>query len=120
MGKTIGGQSGSGPKKVIEGTAGSRPTISGQAGSAPNRTNNTNNSSGDCFVATAAFGTPLAKEINILREYRDSVLRYSSSGRKFISFYYSKGPYLAGAIRKYPVLKKPVRFFIKGLITLMK
>lgn len=119
MGKTIGGRTGSGPQKTIGGQTGNGPakTIGGQQGT---RSQQSNNTSGDCFVATAAYGTPLAGEIQILRDYRDTVLRYSSIGKKFITFYYTYGPYLASFIHKYPLCKKPIRGVIQVLIRMVK
>ncbi|OLO26334.1 hypothetical protein BTR23_23510 [Alkalihalophilus pseudofirmus] len=119
MGKIIGGKTGSGPRKTISGQTGSGhpKTIGGQQGTNYQRTNKT---SGDCFVATAAYGTPLAEEINILRNYRDTVLRYSKTGKKFIAFYYTYGPYLASFINKNPLFKKPIRGLIQVVIRQLK
>ena len=44
--------------------------------------------SSNCFIATAAYSTPLAKEINILRYWRDKYLVKNLMGRIFIKIYY--------------------------------
>lgn len=109
MGKTIGGQAGSSPNKTIQGQQGNST-----------RENTSGADTGACFVATAAFETPLAKEIDVLRHFRDQTLRYSLVGRKFISVYYSYGPYIARFINKYPSFKKPIRILIKAMIAFGK
>lgn len=117
MSKVIGGSTGSGRGKVIPGGTGSGDSNS-SSNSSQQRTSSSNNS--DCFVATAAFGTPLQYEIQLLRDYRDNKLRYTGSGRKFISTYYKVGPTVANFIRKYPVFQAPVRGMVKMIIRFMK
>ncbi|MCL0030285.1 carboxypeptidase regulatory-like domain-containing protein, partial [Thermodesulfovibrionales bacterium] len=48
-----------------------------------------------CVIATAAFGTPLAEEIDILREFRDEYLLTNELGQKFVAFYNRHSPALA-------------------------
>lgn len=43
----------------------------------------------DCFIATAVYGDQNAPQVETLRQYRDNVLKESTLGRRFISFYYS-------------------------------
>lgn len=121
MAKGIGGSTGSGGSKGIGGSVGSGYSkgISGDTGGSNNSSGN-QNSGGDCFVATAAFGTPWEPEIQILRNWRDSHLRYSSLGRAFIGFYYNKGPVAARFIRRHPAFKKPVRSVIRLIIRAFK
>ena len=116
MGKTIGGKAGSSPNKTIQGQQGNGP----KRNTSVNSSQSNQTSSSDCFVATAAFETPLANEIYVLRNFRDQTLRYSSFGRSFISVYYSYGPYIARFIDKHPIFKKPIRILIKASIKLGK
>jgi hypothetical protein len=51
-----------------------------------------------CFIATAAFGTPLEKHVSILREFRDRYLLKTSTGKAFVKFYYDISPPIAGKI----------------------
>ena len=53
---------------------------------------------GGCFIATAAFGTPLEKHVQILRDFRDRCLLTSSVGQAFVKFYYEVSPPIAGKI----------------------
>ncbi len=62
-----------------------------------------------CFIATAAYGTPTAEEINILRQFRDDFLRDSALGNGFINFYYQTSPPLADFIAEHEVLRTVVR-----------
>ncbi len=62
-----------------------------------------------CFIATAAFGSPLHPYVKILREFRDKYLLTNSAGSNFVSIYYYYSPYIAGTIEKYAILKTIVR-----------
>jgi uncharacterized repeat protein (TIGR01451 family)/fimbrial isopeptide formation D2 family protein/uncharacterized repeat protein (TIGR02543 family) len=66
-------------------------------------------SGGGCFIATAAYGTPMAKEIQILREFRDKYLLTNPVGRAFVDFYYKTSPPIAKFITEHPILKPIVR-----------
>jgi len=62
-----------------------------------------------CFIATAAYGTPTAKEIDELRRFRDEYLRDSHLGNEFIKFYYEKSPPIAEFISEHEVLRTVIR-----------
>jgi hypothetical protein len=62
-----------------------------------------------CFIATAAYGTDTAREIDVLREFRDEILLHNSLGARFVSFYYRTSPPLADFIYKHDVLRAVVR-----------
>jgi hypothetical protein len=63
----------------------------------------------ECFIATAAFGTPLAHQVDILREFRDRFLMTNDPGRRFVAWYYEKGPFAAAYLQEHPGLKPAVR-----------
>lgn len=62
-----------------------------------------------CFIATAAYGTDTAMEIEILREFRDAVLLLNSLGARFVSLYYRSSPPVADFISRHEVLRTAVR-----------
>ena len=62
-----------------------------------------------CFIATAAYSTPMAEEIQILREFRDEYLLTNPLGRALVDFYYKVSPSIAEFITKHPILKTIVR-----------
>lgn len=62
-----------------------------------------------CFVATAAYGTPMADEIKILREFRDEYLLTSSAGQALADIYYRLSPPIADFITDHANLKPIVR-----------
>jgi hypothetical protein len=62
-----------------------------------------------CFIATAAYGTPMAEEIQILRELRDKHLLTNSLGKGLVEFYYKVSPPMAEFISEHPTLKPIVR-----------
>lgn len=53
-----------------------------------------------CFVATAAYGSPLDARIGALRRLRDRYLRTSGPGRWLLEGYEAIGPALAAVIRE--------------------
>jgi len=65
--------------------------------------------SGGCFIATAAYGTPMAEEIQVLREFRDQYLLTNPLGQAFVDFYYRVSPPMAEFITEHPGLKPIVR-----------
>ncbi len=64
---------------------------------------------GPCFIATAAYGTPMAEEIQILREFRDEYLLTNAVGQALVDVYYRVSPPIAEFITEHPSLKPIVR-----------
>jgi hypothetical protein len=62
-----------------------------------------------CFIATAAYGTPVAEQIDVLREFRDVVLLESTVGSQFVSLYYQLSPPVANFIAGNEFLRTLVR-----------
>jgi hypothetical protein len=62
-----------------------------------------------CFIATAAYGTPTAEQIDVLREFRDVVLLKSTVGSRFVTLYYQFSPPVADFIARSDVLRTLVR-----------
>lgn len=53
----------------------------------------------DCFIATAALGTPTHVHLRHLRTFRDQNLSNTVWGRSFVAWYYRRGPAMASSIR---------------------
>jgi hypothetical protein len=64
---------------------------------------------GGCFIATAAYGTPTAQQIDVLREFRDVVLLESAAGSRLVALYYRLGPCVADFIVGSELLRTLVR-----------
>jgi len=73
---------------------------------------------GACFVATAAYGSPLHPYIDILRDFRDRYLMTNELGREFVDLYYKYSPYVAERIANYKILKVVVRIQLSPLVAL--
>jgi hypothetical protein len=71
---------------------------------------------GGCFVATAAFGSPMAAQVDILRQFRDRYLLTNVWGREFVAWYYQNGPAAAHWIQDRPLVKMAVRTALYPLI----
>ncbi|UCD22536.1 MAG: hypothetical protein JSW22_02570, partial [Chloroflexota bacterium] len=75
---------------------------------------------GDCFIATAAYGTPMADEIQILRRFRDSYLLTNPLGTAFVDAYYNTSPPIAELIAEHPPLKIIVKAGLVPIVVLGK
>jgi hypothetical protein len=73
-----------------------------------------------CFVATAAYGSPLAHEIGALRRLRDRQLSNNVLGRAFVAAYGRLGPELAGSIRRHETLRAAARALLVPWVALAR
>ncbi len=71
---------------------------------------------GPCFIATAAYGSPLHYYVRILQKFRDKYLMPSKLGSKLVNFYYKYSPFFADLIARHKVLKVMVRFGLLPVI----
>lgn len=73
-----------------------------------------------CFIATAAYGTDTAEELDILREFRDTVLLSNRLGTGFVAFYYKTSPPLADLISRHEGLRTVVRVgFVDPIVKIL-
>jgi len=76
---------------------------------------------GGCLIATAAFGSELAPQVQQLREIRDDVVLQTESGSTFMmgfnQFYYSFSPMIADYERENPIFKEALKLIITPLLT---
>jgi hypothetical protein len=67
-----------------------------------------------CVIATAAYGTPLAAEISVLRRFRDRHLMANAPGRALVETYYRLGPFAAEVVARHSALRFLVRSVLSG------
>jgi hypothetical protein len=76
---------------------------------------------GGCLIATAAFGSEMAPQVQFLRELRDNTVLQTESGTSFMTgfnqFYYSFSPYIADYERENPAFKETVKLALTPLLT---
>ncbi|KAF5426597.1 CASH domain-dontaining protein, partial [Candidatus Methanophagaceae archaeon] len=74
-----------------------------------------------CFIATAAYGTPLHEDINVLRDFRDGYLMTNPAGRSFVNVYYTTSPPIAKVVSENEELRTIVREgMVKPLVYITK
>jgi len=76
---------------------------------------------GGCLIATAAFGSEIAPQVQFLRELRDNTVLQTESGTSFMAgfnqFYYSFSPVIADYERENPAFKEVVKITLTPLLT---
>lgn len=75
---------------------------------------------GGCLIATAAYGTELAPQVQSLRELRDGTVMGTAAGRAFMGAfneaYYAVSPAVADMERQSPALRSAVAFAIAPML----
>ena len=86
-----------------------------------NQVQEVNEDGGGCLIATAAFGSELSPQVQMLREVRDTQIMNTQVGVMFLSgfnqFYYSFSPTIADMERQSPAFKEFVKITIMPLLT---
>lgn len=76
---------------------------------------------GGCLIATAAYGSELASQVQQLREIRDNQLLKTESGKLFMNsfndVYYSFSPTIADYERENPIFKQIVKTAITPMVS---
>lgn len=71
---------------------------------------------GSCFIATAVYGDYEAAPVQVLREFRDGVLKKTSIGRELVKFYYRRSPPIARWLAQRPRTAVAVRLLLDGVV----
>ncbi len=71
---------------------------------------------GGCFIATAAYGSYLHPQVQLLRDFRDEYLLTNAPGRAFVSFYYRHSPPLADMIAQHSILRGMTRLALAPVV----
>jgi uncharacterized delta-60 repeat protein len=69
-----------------------------------------------CFIATAAYGSPLHPYVKTLRDFRDKYLVSSKLGREFVGLYYKYSPFAADLIARHRILRIAVQINLMHLV----
>lgn len=70
----------------------------------------------NCFIATAAYGSPVAREVQLLREFRNRYLLSHAPGRRLVVIYNTLSPSVARAIAQSDALRGLVRIVLRPVL----
>ncbi|MDH3617660.1 MAG: copper-binding protein [Nitrosopumilus sp.] len=92
----------------------------GEANAQPDTPPPVNDNGGGCLIATAAYGSELAPQVQQLRELRDNTILQTKSGDSFMTtfneFYYSFSPTIADFERENPIFKEGVKVTLTPML----
>jgi enediyne biosynthesis protein E4 len=101
--------------EIAEGSAG-QAICAGGGGNGGGGGGNGGGGGGGCFIATAAFGSPMEPQVQLLREFRDRYLQPHEWGRKLIEAYYTYSPPAAEVVQGKEALRALVRLLLWPVI----
>jgi len=94
---------------------------SGEGGYSGTMESSDESEGGGCLIATAAFGSEMAPQVQFLREIRDNTVMTTQTGTAFMTgfnqFYYSFSPYVADYERENPIFKEAVKVTLTPMLT---
>lgn len=77
-----------------------------------------------CIIATAAHGSELAPEVQLLRNFRDNIVMSTQGGRSFMAifnrWYYSFSPNVAKTISTDPMARNAVKVALYPLVNILR
>lgn len=73
-----------------------------------------------CFIATAAYGSALEPEVEILRRFRNRYMLTNVPGRLMVDWYYSVSPSIAAIIVRDESLRTMTRGVLRPIIVIAK
>ena len=85
--------------------------------------NKSEENGGGCLIATAAYGSEMAPQVQLLREIRDNQLLNTETGSAFMNtfndVYYSFSPTIADMERESPLFKELVKISLTPMLSLL-
>lgn len=69
-----------------------------------------------CYIATMVYGDYNHPQVIVLRDFRDSTLQNSVSGRAFIQFYYKNSPSWVKKLQNKKILNKIIKSILDAFI----
>ena len=101
------------PEPVVEQVVNCGPGTESVNGVCQVVQNTSEEEGGGCLIATAAYGSEMAPQVQMLREIRDNQLMNTESGTAFMStfnnVYYSFSPIIADMERENPMFKEVLK-----------
>lgn len=73
-----------------------------------------------CFIATAAYGSSLTKEVQVLRQFRDRYLAKTEWGRDVIKIYYEYSPPVADFVARHAIVRALTQAMLWPLVVLIQ
>ena len=69
-----------------------------------------------CFIATAAYGSTMANDVDMLRHFRDALLTHTVIGELAVEAYYTFSPAVSGVVSESEVLRATARGVLDPLV----
>ena len=73
-----------------------------------------------CFIATAAYGSLMANEVEHLRRFRDVLLERNVLGELAVETYYTFGPAVAGVVGESELLRATARDVLAPIVSFVR
>ncbi len=73
-----------------------------------------------CFIATAAYGSVMANDVEQLRRFRDLMLKSTALGELAVETYYTFGPPVAGVVGESELLRATARAALTPIVATVR